>query len=182
MFIFPEVNCLTDEGIAQHEKFYKNHNLSRLRQVLYPRFPAFVQACTTLGANEFKDVYDVTILYSKSPGLRGGGDHKFIKSPKLYEFVFGQLSSTPWQIDVHIKKTSLQAINSSKQNLEKWIEKTWYNKEVMIENYVEQHVSPNTSLGIMARSNEKVKHQWERKTKKWFNFKKGKAQDEEEDV
>lgn len=103
---------------------------------MYPRFPAFVQASTVLGSNGYKNLYDITILYSKRDDETG--DKQFVTAPSILDFIFGQLASSPWYIDVYIERQSLMAINLDRRNLEKWLEKTWLNKETVIGNYIGQ--------------------------------------------
>lgn len=106
---------------------------------------------------------------------------KFIKSPRIYDFVFGQLASSPWYVDVYIEKRSLSAIDLSRKNLEKWLEKAWYNKELMIENYVNQYESLDVAVGVMAKPKEETAKE-KKKMKKWFSFKKTKKDDADVDI
>lgn len=110
-----------------------------MKHVLYPRFPAFVQACTVLGNSGYKNVYDITILYSKRDYENGA--RQFIMNPSLLDFVIGQLSSDVWYIDVYIERHSLSAINLDRKNLEKWLEKSWFTKEALIDDYIAQRSS-----------------------------------------
>lgn len=171
MILFPEVDFLTEERSLNHQRFCMTNDLPDLGQVLYPRFPGFVQACTILGENGFKCIYDITVLYSKPLETSGKEVRKFFKSPKLYNFVFGKLSGTPWLVDIHIEKRTLSPIDLNRKNLEKWLEKAWYNKETMIEDYVRQYENQNPKAAFMAYPKAQFKKLKEtNKSKNWFKL------------
>lgn len=126
-----------------------------MANVLYPRFPAFVQASTVLGSNGYKNIYDVTILYSKRDDE--AGDKQFVTAPSILDFIYGKLSASPWYIDVYIERQSLMAINLDRRNIEKWLEKTWLNKEIVIQNYIGQQAKVEQCDAVSEESESKKK-------------------------
>lgn len=139
---------------TQHKEFCIENGLPELKHVLYPRFPAFVQATTVLGTNDYKFIYDITLLYYKMD--ESTGEKNFIMSPGILDFIFGSLSKTVWYIDIHVERHSLAAINLERINLEKWLEKVWLTKETIIENYVGPQIINSEKIGKKERIKRKL--------------------------
>lgn len=130
----------------QHLIYSRENGMPELHHLLYPRFPAFVQAAGLLGSIGFPNIYNVTILYYKVSQDTGKKDFQSYAAPKLRDFAFGKLSQDTWHIDVNIEKISLLSLGMSRRNLEKWLEKTWFHKDNIIANKISQECEQDEVL------------------------------------
>lgn len=118
--------------------FSRDNGLPELQNLLYPRFPSFVQAASLLASLGFPNIYNVTILYYRISPETGKKDFESCSTPTLQDFVMGKFSKDTWHVAVSIEKVSLPSLGMSRRNLEKWLEKTWYTKDSIISNYMAQ--------------------------------------------
>ncbi|PVH20966.1 hypothetical protein CXQ85_004482 [Candidozyma haemuli] len=120
--LFPEVNIWTSEtsylqSIQAHKYF-----LPEMRSVLYPRFSNFSNAIWSLRgekvtrkAARFSTLYDVSIVHNKPVTLL---EYFSCKEPHV--------------VTIHVKKKSLDKIPLRKPKMEKWLEKTWVEKNKLV--------------------------------------------------
>lgn len=133
LVLFPEVNIYTKMSSEiqkiQCQRFY----LPVFQNVLYPRFSSFYNVMNMNSKIRFNKLYDLTICYYKTV------DHqKQYFQPTLLQ-IFSDPDPIFVTIDVKFKLLSKVSLNRNK--LEKWLEKTWIDKD----NYLQQlYSSPST--------------------------------------
>lgn len=66
--------------------------------------------------------------------MTGKKDYQKFIAPRLRDFIFSKLPSEHWLVEVHVEKISLLSLGMSRRNLEKWLEKAWFNKDNIISN------------------------------------------------
>lgn len=125
LVLFPEVNIFTDESAQlqkiQSEKFY----LPIFEYLLYPRFSSLFNVILVLKTRDhhkFNRLFDLTIYYYHLNEF----DEKQYISPNLLN-IFG--SEQKLFITINVKNKNLTRISANRQKLERWLEKTWIEKD-----------------------------------------------------
>lgn len=131
---------------------------------MYPRFPAFVQAAGFLGSAGFPNIYNITVLYYKISEA-GKKDFSTCPTPRIIDFIYGTFSKSPWHIAVNVEKLSLLSLGMSRRNLEKWLEKTWIEKDGIISQYmIAEEEEEEEKLKKIAKEHRKLFHRKRRQT------------------
>ncbi|OBA23025.1 hypothetical protein METBIDRAFT_25730, partial [Metschnikowia bicuspidata var. bicuspidata NRRL YB-4993] len=115
--LFPEVNIWTPSAAYQQRLQAKKYCLPYYDHTLYPRYPGLLNAVGTLGNRtniKFARVYNLTILYHSR------------KPPSLLQ-LFASTEKIAVTIDVRAMR--LSSIPHRKAKLERWLEKTWLDKD-----------------------------------------------------
>lgn len=125
LVLFPEVNIFTSESSQlqkiQSQKFY----LPVFNNLLYPRFSGLFNVVSTIKTNgnyKFNKLYDLTISYYKL----GESNEKIYFCPSLLE-IFS--SNEKIFINIDVKFKNLTRVSNNRNKLEKWLEKTWIEKD-----------------------------------------------------
>lgn len=115
--VFPEVNIWTPTAAYQQRMQAKKYYLPYYDHTLYPRYPGLSNAVCTLGTKtniKFSHAYNVTIFYHT-------------KRPPTLLQVFG--SPTKICVTIDVKALPFNSIPQRKAKLEKWLERTWLEKD-----------------------------------------------------
>lgn len=115
--LFPEVNIWTPAAAylqrLQAQKYYLPYH----DHTLYARYPGLLNAVNTLGSRahiKFLHMYNVTVLFHGA------------QPPSLLD-LFALAEQITVTIDVRV--TPLKSVPQKKAKLEKWLEKTWLEKD-----------------------------------------------------
>lgn len=118
VILFPEVNIFTPATSylqnLQSEKYF----LPKFTEVLYPRFSGLqntVQALDIATSVKFTRLYDITINYDHQISLLA---------------IFS--NAKPINVKVHVKARNLNRFPHKRAKVEKWLEKTWMEKEKQV--------------------------------------------------
>lgn len=129
LVVFPEVNIFTTESSKLQKVLSEKFYLPVFKHLLYPRFSSFFNVITAIQGNEsfkFNKLYDLTVFYYE---LSESGEKQYI-SPNLLK-IFSNHERIFINIDVRFKNIS--RISSNRRKLEKWLEKTWSEKDQFLD-------------------------------------------------
>lgn len=135
--LFPEVNIWTQEDSNLVKKQCQKYFLPNLENVLYPRFSGFYNVMSTFDTNpnKFTRLYDITISYTRKIEPFGEvelRDHLPIPitPPSLLEFfTTNSDSGRNLEVNIHVKSKLLSRIPTKRRKIEKWLEKSWMEKD-----------------------------------------------------
>lgn len=116
--LFPEVNIITPTTTYLQNLQSDRYYLPRFSDVLYPRYLGLYNATTALSLEsslKFVRLYDVTINYDY---------------PITLLSVFS--SGDPIEVSIHVKEKTVARIPQKRTKMEKWLEKTWIEKEKQV--------------------------------------------------
>lgn len=126
--LFPEVNIFTQECCKLQQFQSQRYYLPVFNHVLYPRFSSFWNVISVVDSNPYKfnKLYDLTIHYYK---IINDNEKVFI-SPDLLE-IFASKDKIHINIDVKFK--NIKRVPITRPKLEKWLEKTWIEKDDILD-------------------------------------------------
>lgn len=116
--LFPEVNILSPTASYLQKVHSDHYYLPFLDHTLYPRFAGIFNTLQMLRHPphvKFSNLYDLTVTYDDPPSLL-----HFFGSPK------------PINATVHVRVFEIAKIPERRPKLEKWLEKTWVQKDKYI--------------------------------------------------
>ncbi|PRT53779.1 putative 1-acyl-sn-glycerol-3-phosphate acyltransferase 5 [Wickerhamiella sorbophila] len=122
--LFPEVNEFNPASHREHQLICCAAGAPLLKHLLYPRYPAFVQAVEYFRHSEITTVYDLTVQYQAV-------SRPFRKEvPTWREFI---CSRKLWKVTIIVNKHAITDIGNKPKAMQKWLEKTWYRKDHILE-------------------------------------------------
>lgn len=134
--LFPEVNICTQEINLLHNMQSQKYFLPVFENVLYPRFSGFYNVIFTLQSSPrtFTRLYDVTVWYTREKKM--GSDELIdlkeqFRPPTLLECFASKSKIT---VQIHVKSKLLSSIPVKRSKIEKWLEKSWVDKDQRLSN------------------------------------------------
>lgn len=122
--LFPEVHELNPYSQREHQLLCSAAGAPLLKHLLYPRYPAFVQAVDHFQQSNVTTIYDLTVQYqSATKPLR-------TEVPSFSDFI---TSRKNWKVSIIVRKRPLSEVGSRPKAIQKWLETTWYRKDDLLE-------------------------------------------------
>ncbi|CDK28720.1 unnamed protein product [Kuraishia capsulata CBS 1993] len=148
--LFPEVNIWTRSDADTQNTMWQKYYLPQLTNVLYPRFSGTINTLSALRSTAFTRLYDVTILYSRKTHdwdeLDGPGMEGVFKPPSLLEILCSKPST--FKIHIHVKARLTSRLPVKRRRMEKWIEKTWFEKDILLETMKQESLAETQPLPL----------------------------------
>jgi len=93
---------------------------------LYPRFKGFIATVKSLRhTRHVKAVYDVTIAYAHG--------YQFMSPPSILETLYNPNLDQSWRMHAHVTRYDLSTLPDSDEDLSKWLETRWMEKNKKLE-------------------------------------------------
>lgn len=139
ILLFPEGTDLTENTMTRSNAFARKHNLQEYKFVLQPRtkgFCFFVNTLREIGGID--SVHDVTIGY---PYNIAQGEKELLRG------------DVPQQVNFHLVKHDINKIPKDEEELSKWIQKRWKEKEARLEKFYSEKDPSKRSFSPQKCSN-----------------------------
>lgn len=125
VLLFPEGTDKTAYTTMRSNEYAKKNGLRELKNVLYPRSAGFIHLVNEMRRRNYIDcIYDVTIAYPVN-----------IVQSEIDLILTGQ---TPQKVLFHIERIDISRVPSSDQEITKWINKLWIEKDQKLDAFYSQ--------------------------------------------
>lgn len=144
--LFPEVNTFSDKAKAQQDLFARKYHLPKINNLLYPRPQSLLSLSKATRDNfKFGRLYDVTICYYHDTKQGIKWSH-----PTLLDLIAFNGDTI---VHVHVKQRSIKKISRKKSHLERWLEKTWLEKDAIMQADQDKILSLQNEIDGQAANN-----------------------------